>query len=592
MKITRIQADNIFAIKRLDVRLTTPIALFCGRNGSLKSSIYDTVAMAITRRNARGVTLKKDYGMLVHDGEKAGGALIEIDGDAKRCFAFNMPKGDFTGEAITESMRVSLEGQRFSSIAPDARRVFLAELTNTKPNIELVKARMLEPHYGCDPAKTNEIAPSLRAGFEPACAEAADKAKASKTLWRQLTGETYGSEKAPKWKAPKPDMPTIDAAALGVEVEALDAKIATLNESLGTIKAAQRTATESKKNRVWLEGEAKKLPNLADQLTRAQADLAEYLPKVEALRLRAGGATRVGLVHDMALFMSENIMNGQHERELADVLLMRYEAEHGAIGAKADPAAQASLPEHEKGLTVMQNRVANLQRDVDLAKTSKTQLDALPADIEAVDASADIAEVEGMIAAAKTDRQKTENARLDVLAAIKNRIEADTKTKAALGHHDDVEAWLLVVAALAPDGIPAELLKAAMAPVNTALEQASVDSLWPKVVIKEDMTIMVGRRLYQMESESYKWRADAMIAQVVAELSGLKVLMLDRVDVLDLPARTELFEWLDILVAADALDTALLFAMLKEVPTGMLDTFTAYWVQDGTIMATAKQAAA
>ena len=74
-----------------------------------------------------------------------------------------------------------------------------------------------------------------------------------------------------------------------------------------------------------------------------------------------------------------------------------------------------------------------------------------------------------------------------------------------------------------------------------------------------------------------------MIAQVVAEISGLKILMLDRVDVLDLPGRAQLLDWLDVLAFEGVIDTALLFATLKALPEGLPDTISSYWVEGGTI---------
>jgi hypothetical protein len=206
--------------------------------------------------------------------------------------------------------------------------------------------------------------------------------------------------------------------------------------------------------------------------------------------------------------------------------------------------------------------------------------------------SGEVAEVEQMIATAKADRQRTENERLNIVAATTARAAAAAKTKQALGHHDDVMAWTKVADALAPDGIPAEMLLDALAPVNAALEQAAIDTEWMQVVIAPDMEITAKGRPYQLLSESEQWRTDAMIAQVVAELSGLRILMLDRIDVLDLPGRVQLLEWVDSLAFNDVIDTALLFGTLKALPEGLADTITAYWVEGGIIAGAAHQAAA
>jgi ABC-type hemin transport system ATPase subunit len=593
MKITRIQADNLLGLTSIDIKLPTPVILVCGPNGAGKSSIQEAVRMAVTQDCVRDINLKKEFAALVHDGAKAGGAQVIIDNDPERSFAFNMPKGEFTGPEISESMRVALHGQRFARMKPDERRTFLFGLTKLKPNAETVKARMMTKAWSCQESKIDAVLPLLRTGFPSVCEHAKSKATEAKGAWRALTGETYGSEKAPAWEAPVPDLPPGDVKALGATVAGLDKNIATMNENLGAIKSIARAAAEASTKRAALAESAGKVAGLADQLTRAQAELADYLPKVEALRQRAGGKARVGLVHDMASLLHDFENEPDHPLAAdAALLVKRYEAEHGTIGAAVDASAQSALPEHEKGLEVLQNRAQNLKRDLDSATQAKGQFDALaPAD-DAVDASAQIAEIEGMITAARASRTKAENERLDIEAAIAGVAKAGQKTKDALAHHTDVVEWTKVAKALAPDGIPNEMLLEALAPVNAALEQAALDTEWMRVVIGPDMAITAAGRPYQLLSESEQWRADAMVAQVVAEISGLKILMLDRVDVLDLKGRAQLFDWMDALAFNDIIDTALLFATLKALPEGLADTVTAFWVEGGEIAGQRQQAAA
>lgn len=587
MKITRIEIGHILGLKEIDVELATPVALFAGRNGAGKSSIREAIDMAITQANVRDVTKKKDFSVLVHEGVKAGGATITIDNDPEQTFAFNMPKGEFTGPEITESMRVALDGQRFAQMTTDEKRTFLFGLTKLKPSATNVKARMLSKKWMCEESKVDAVLPLLRTGFPSVCDHAKSKATEAKGAWRALTGETYGSAKAPAWEAPVPDLPAGDAAALEEKVEGLDRNLAKLTESLGAIKNAALEAKDQASNRAALEGAPARVLDLANQLEHAKGELATYEPTVVALRQRASGKARVGLVHEMALFISKAPANPDYNDE-QNRLLHAYTHEHGALVdvATVDTAAQAALPEHEKGLGVMQNRVKNLQRDLDAAILAKAKYDALAPAEDAPDAADEIAEVEGMISTAREDRKVAENARLDIAAAIKGQEAAKGKTAKALEHHADVEAWTMVANALAPDGIPMEMLTDALAPVNAALAQAAVDAEWMTAKVAADMSITANGRPYNLLSESEQWRVDAMFAQVVAEISGLKILMLDRVDVLDLPARTQLLAWMDVLAFDGVLDSVLLFATLKALPEGLPDTISSYWVEGGTITTT------
>jgi hypothetical protein len=412
----------------------------------------------------RDVTTKKTFAMLVHDGAQAGGAVVTIDGDADQSFAFNMPKGEFVGPEISEPMRVALYGQRFAKMTADERRTFLFGLTNLRPKADAVKARMLA--RGCQEAKADAVLPLLRTGFPGVCDHAKGKATEAKGAWRQLTGETYGAVKAASWEAPVPDLPPGDVKALADQVAGIDRNIALLNENLGRIKSVSMEA-EGRAAPRCPGRSAGKVASLAEQLAQAQQELAEYQPKVEDLRKRASGTVRVGLVHDMAKFIDTVHPADAEGATQQAKLLAAYTKEHGKLDAgQPDPEAVAMLADHERGLQVVQNRVKNLQRDLDAATQAKGQFDALAPAAEVVDASAEIAEVEGLLAKAKADRQAAENKRLDIEAAQQKRADAEKKTRDAAAHHADVEEWTKVADALAPQGIPNEMLLEALAPVN------------------------------------------------------------------------------------------------------------------------------
>lgn len=593
MRITEFQAENVLAIKSIKLSLEKPNTLLCGFNGTLKSSIADTISMALAHRPMRSIDLKKDYDLLVHDGAKAGGAMVVVDGDIDQARQFNLPKGKFTGPEIPAAMHVALHGQAFAKMSADERRTFLCTLMKVRPTPAIVQP-MLYANLGYAEAVpesfhklVEEVLPMLRSGFPSACEYAKEKAAEFKRDWCKTTGsKAYGAKIAEAWAAPVPDAPTGDEAALKDELTKVDTQIATLNQSLGAIQQAAAQAKADADSRANLAGAAAKVPDLTAQLEQAQKELAEYEPKVQALRERAKGGKQ-GLVHDLMRFV-EDMPPADAKAEIKKATLRAaYVKEHGAItpAGAADAEAAASLPEHERGLTVLQNRVQNLQRDLAAANQAKAQFDVLaPAD-DAVDPSAELAEVNGLLETAKQDKQRLTNAILDIQAALKNRAEAEKKNADAARQHAAVTDWLKIAEQLAPSGIPAQLLAQAIGPVNEKLHQASVDTEWPRVVIQQDMTITCDGRLYQLQSESYQWRADAMIAQVVAEISGLKMLMLDRVDVLDMRGRGELFAWLDMLVEYESLDSSILFATLKELPKpgALPESFAAYWVENGTI---------
>jgi len=591
MKVTDIQIQNVLTIGEVRIQPQKPITLFAGSNGSGKSSIRDCVLMAIAQQDMRGITKKKDYSALVKEGQKAGGVLVVCDNDVDQAFGFNVPKGDFTGPEISEAMRVSLDGQRFAQMDEKERRKFILSLSDKKLTPNTILPLLIE--RGADKAKSEAVLHMLLTGLQGGVDYAKEEATKAKGAWRQIANLTWGPKQAECWAAEVPQMPSGDLTVLKQELADHDAATATLNESLGAIKAQQDTAARNTERRAQLEASAKKVPELALLLEAGIKEHDEFQQKVEAMRERARGGKQ-GLVHDMARFIKEFVPTGKETAIRHANLLAAYAKEHGEIteAGAPDAAAVASLPDHERGLQVLVNKAANLQRDLDAAKMAKGQYDALEPAEDAVDASQEISEVSALIEAARAKRVLLANKVLDFEAAERGIAAAKQKTEQAAKHHQDVLAWTKIADLLSPDGIPAQLLAEALVPINANLEQAALDTGWPRVTIESDMAIRVGKRSYLMESESFKWRADAMVAQAVADVSGIKCLVLDRVDVLDVPARAELLGWLDMLVENGELSTALLFATLKQQPTSLPDSVESHWIENGSIVRQEQQEAA
>jgi hypothetical protein len=134
------------------------------------------------------------------------------------------------------------------------------------------------------------------------------------------------------------------------------------------------------------------------------------------------------------------------------------------------------------------------------------------------------------------------------------------------------------------------MLSEALTPLNERLETSSEIAEWMSVSVGSDMEITATTRSlapetrpYALLSESEKWRADAMLAEAVAHLSKIKLLVLDRFDVLDLKGREDLIAWLDILAQDGEISTALIFGTLKALPANLPPTIEAQWLENGVV---------
>lgn len=591
MKIITLQVDNILGARSVDIKLHTPVALIAGRNGSGKSSIQEAVRMAISGEVVRA-KLKKEYPSLVHTGSKAGGVLVGLEDG--RSYAFNLPKGASqvsdglpTGAAIG----VALNGQRFAAMKDDERRAFLFAISGTKLSPEEIKKRLLARNL--DPQMVNTVMPILRTGFPAGKDFAAEEAKKKKGAWQQITHAHWGGVASEGWKAEKPTVPA--AAHTADDVAKVRQEIDQINGQIGEARAKHNAKAHAKQRRAELQAQSKSAPNVSGNLKRAEEELAKYEPEVVAMRARAVGGRPLGLVHDLAYALADltDMINDEHYVNhpaygAAVAELDRYEDQHGEIkpAGEVDTEAKNSLPEYERGLEVLQNRVKNLKRDFDAATGADQRLAELEAQTDfETDHAAGITDLEQRVSTLRASMAKmTEE--IEAAAVAQRALDAaDKLTEQATKVHEEVKAWLAVADACAPDGIPGELLAEALKPINSALTASAAFSGWASVYIDADMAITAGGRAYGLLSESEQWRTDAMIAHAVAQVTGLRVLMLDRFDVLDLPGRSDAINWLHSLAEEGHIETALVFGTLKQLPAQLPPTFTSFWIANGVIEA-------
>ncbi|QRF60204.1 AAA family ATPase [Variovorax paradoxus] len=573
MKITHITAENFLGIRRADVALDRPITLFGGGNYAGKSSLQEAVRMALTGETVR-VELKKEYAALVNDGEKNGFAEVCI---GEETASIVLPSGKASrsnGFTPPAALPYVLDAQRFSSMDDKARRAFLFGLMGIKITPETVSQRLLAA--GHDKARVDRVAPTLRAGFDAACTEAKSKATEAKGAWRALTGETYGSVKAASWAAPAVSTDPAALTAAQQQLADADKQIAEANQALGALQADMRTHTAREARIEALRAPAERVARVETKLAADEKDLAGWEAKVQEAEAKAAGAAPT------------QPLTCPHCRGLVELAGGELKA-HTVPDGVRDEEAAAALPELVRSRELLRSAVANDKRDLQAARDAAVELKTLTeGEQPAAPKQSDIdAATQGLA----TLRQKRANAAAEVAkleALVQAGKEAASKTATAAGHHADVVAWDALAADLAPDGIPGQMLAEALDPINTRLQQSSLDAEWLRIGISADMSITCltpggSAREYRLLSESERWRADAMVAEAISFQSGLKLLVLDRFDVLDAQGRGDLLLWLDVLAQNGELDTALLFGTLKALPSDLPATVAAEWINNGHV---------
>ncbi|WP_137010111.1 ATP-binding protein [Aquitalea aquatilis] len=599
MKLQSIKISNFQSLRNADMQLHAPVALVSGKNGAGKSSLRDAVVMALSGEPTR-VSKKKDYLQMVAEGQKAASISVEL-ADGRRTET-TLPDGEtkFFGKQIEDpekaraALQYVLSPERFAAAAADDRRSVLFTLTGCRASAEEVQKRLAA--RGADPVKVDAVLPLLRAGFPSAEKDAKTRATEAKGAWRAVTGETYGEKKAEGWKADKPVVAEEAILQAEHDLDVVNGEIAQAQQNLGTLKAQHQASGGRAAKIAQLTEQAGKLASIEKRLVVDEQDLANVKDQVAAIS--AGPAPRTGLVHDLARALNGMVNEKQplgSDRPVyvnACNALDLYEDAHGSLNEEGKPASPedlAHLPELQRSLGMMERAVANDHRDLKQAQDAAAQLKVLQEEeggetVTDAQVAAAAERINTLQASQKKLAADLEGHRASQRAAA----EAAKKTKEAGKHHADVLAWSLIADALAPDGIPGEILADALRPVNDLLFEYAKLAGWARVQISHDMDITADGRVYGLLSESEQWRTDCLLALVVANLSGLRLVVLDRFDVLDMAGRKDMLGLLDELAYGGDLDSAVVCGTLKEVPTKLPDTMQSFWIENGEVVAVAR----
>lgn len=595
MRITNISIENFQGARAVDLALHTPVTLIAGPNGAGKSSIAEAVRLALLGTPER-VGLKKEFGALVTEGAKAGAVALDLDNGA---VGISLPKGTQSGEVLvppSPALPYVLAPDRFAAAKPDERRTLLFALSGTNVKADEIERRLLA--RGCHGALVTQIKPIFRTGFSAGAEHAKQEATQAKGAWKAATGEQWGSQKADGWAA---EVPPFDQAALVGERSALaevDAKLEQYTKALGALEQKSRAFAAGQHQHAARQALAAKLPELRTKLSYDAVEHARHVERVKALEAKAGIGPRVGLVHDLARCLDDayNFEDTSFRlpAELDGRILKAFKAYEEKYGSLRDDAsdaeASAALPKAIEARDLMARSVENDRRDIAAAEAAVAQLQDAAAP-EAIQ-PADVEAARAKVTALRAERKAIDDRVQALLNAKQAATSAAERTANATRYHGDVLAWLAVADALSPDGIPGEILAEALQPFNAKLADLANLAGWWVPSIAADMGITWGGRPYRLLSESERWRVDTLIGAALAEVSGLRCLILDRFDVLDLAGRADALGLVDALATDGRLETILVLGTLKSAPPPPSEAFTVFWIADGLASAAAHRGAA
>jgi hypothetical protein len=600
MKLHHIHVENLLGARQIDMAITQPIQLIAGHNGAGKSSLRDAISLALTADLCR-VSKKGDAAALISEGAAAARVFVQTD---ERDFEVAISKaGKITDSAAgiepPAALPFVLDPARFAQLADTERRAFLFRLLGIETSHKAIAERM--ERRGLDADKVAAVLPVLRAGFAAGERHAKEQASQARGAWKAVSGESYGDKKAEGWQpaAPADVVGDPDKKAEHARMQAVecDTQIAALQQQIGAARAARQAYEAEAIRRERLRDQVKMADRIRDRLKTAE----ENVESCRAQLATAGGddpkAPGSYLLRGLASVTVEFVAVAYDvDPELtnrANAHLAEYRKLHG--DPNGEPSDPARADEIRRGLQVAESGAANARRDLAAAEAAAAELDELEKKTP-LEAPASVGDIEEQLRAltAKRDEWRDDERKYREAAGAAERRAKQIEDAAR--HHVDVQQWSAIADALSPDGIQAEMIAEALDPLNAKLTEHAGLAQWQAPRIGADMLITVGGRAATLLSESERWRADAILAVAIAVLSGLRFVVLDRMDVLDATGREDALFWLSDVAEAGQIDTAIVLATLKSAPPAdaLPPHIASHWLERGTLVATnehAKEAA-
>lgn len=580
MKLQRLTIQNFLRISDLDLDLSgAGVHLFCGPNEAGKSTVAESVRFALLGDSPR-VRMKKNYPLLLSRGTKKGSVSLTFDGvTIQRDVKSGELKEQFKlGGETSAAASIAFGAQGFIDLSPEDRRSLLFKLAAVKVTAEEVAKRMVDDYdVPADTAKRYE--PTLKGGIDAGLKAAEADVSRLRAKWEQIAGEKYGSNKAEGWR---PELPPgakrpirtsdDDLKIMEARVSEIEAKIESLHKAIGseTANEARRAVinadiVRAKEAAAGVEAARKQLAELEAACTQKRDDVeaktfiltqARAAQKVMQcpscdvdLQLSAEGALE---------FADASVLNyqGQNESALA-AELNTARRQLSDLVAKRDAAAAAV----EAGASAV-TRVQDLTSTLNAITASRMTVDELKSERDAQKAA--LAQAVLSVRKARED-----NATIQHL---------ENSEKAAAAAHAEILLTQRAIEALSPDGIKAELLEEVIGPINKRMEASAHLAGWLAPVLTDEMEVVREDGLpYELLSESAQWRMSAIMADAIASMSGVNILILDRMDVLDVAARPTLLNWARNLSETN-FDTVLIMATLKAPPTALSGGVAVHWL--------------
>ncbi len=561
MKISNISIENVLGVPSAELHMDGKrLAVIAGGNARGKSSIAEAVRLCLAGASERAPN-KKDWGLLVTEGAMGGKVGIQFDGGLSARLSLPSGSGSSPLAQLEEHHRaawsVALGNTLLTLQTPKMRRALISKLLGDVSAHDEIAKKLVA--LGHPEHLVEAITPLLRTGLESAQTEAQAKARDAKAEWRAITTENWGAAKAPEW-TPAGDCPAKPKKSASEYLRlagAASTKIEELQRQIGAASAVIPDAEVKdlrKLAKLFAEREShRKL--LADSVRRFDERIAE----LEQMQRGARDD-----------FSRLTCPCCKEQLQLVDQVLEKFvEVSEAEITELANSLALAKA-DREDEKKALESATAAVGESETAARKLKAYDNAKPVNVDDLNR--------------QIEEQRAEHDRLigevENLRAYEAWISARDR---ALNVHKVVVAWQDLATALGDPSLATTEADGPTDKLNADLSIVCEGLGWSPVTMAEDGSLYFGGRPTTFCSISERWRTDAALAVSIARLLSIGIVLLDQVDVLEIPVRPRLFRWLS---TASGLETVLTFATLKSPPQ-MPSSVATLWLGSTEVPVTA-----
>jgi len=588
MKIQNIDIKNFLALEQATLNLQAPINIIAGANEAGKSSIRDAIQWCLTGQ-ARGLKTHQDQAYLIRQGAKAAEVTITLaDGQAIARKKTPKTAASVTGPVPDDQVMAAIlcDPLAFLSFPDDLRRQTLFRLIpELNPTGEGIYKKLQAMIPDLDPGSTIP-GQLVRLAVEKGFSEAETEAITRRRIAKRIRDEAKVAEE-PEERATIGEtifiLPDIQAqqveegiAALNVQRDKLLQKrgkaagkmdeLPALEKELGDLVTNPVLAPDPDELKEWDEALTINLPILEELQLKVEALAPGKSPKFypETCPVFHGSGIPCPKAGEIGEKGKEAADPEKAKKIKADLEEQIQQMARLHKGAKEAVAKQADYEDYLKKRQDLADKIAKLKEQQEQTRPA-AQLDQ---EIAALDA-----------------RIKTGYDLLEAVRAYQRKKVEAKEAQAKVNEADkEVTLYDALAKALAPDGIPSQLIAEALEPFNKQLYLAS-SYLFPEyedcpLVLTQDLEVY-RQSPYACLSKSARYRAGICFQYVLATLAGTRLLMIDEADILDPVNRAQLIDFL--LAVRQDFDSILVFATSDHADHSPVSEIQVWWLEEGKI---------